>query len=173
MEYFELKSFQTLSLKVLQLDGVSERTMISCWPKWVQFSLGSRVSVEPWSGSSEWWPIELCSSPWISTCCINHKSRGSEVEGLYGFWLISTIPSSSIVLWFPLWIEMSLIILASVVGLPERECFCRKWDTGLPEAEKVSPPNLSQVASGETAVRVTPSFMPAPLRKTQNTTESK
>ena len=69
----ELHWSQTSSFNVLHLDGVSERTMTSCWPKCVQFSRGSKVSIEPCSGSSEWWPIEVC-----STCCKNDISQDFE-----------------------------------------------------------------------------------------------
>ena len=58
----QLQTGHTSRLKVLRLDGVIERTLTSCWPNQVQFSRGSKHSIDEWSGCREWCPIDVCSS---------------------------------------------------------------------------------------------------------------
>ena len=94
----ELQTGHTSRLKVLRLDGVIERTLTSCWPNQVQFSRGSKHSIDEWSGCREWCPIDV----WSSTLKTNFLSVCLSVQYiplLHHYPLVFYCPSLSICHW--------------------------------------------------------------------------
>ena len=111
----ELQTGHTSRLKVLRLDGVIERTLTSCWPNQVQFSRGSKHSIDEWSGCREWCPRDV----WSSTLKTNFRSVCLST--------IHTAPASlSIGFLLSVSSDMSLSFLAPVAGLPTKRGWCEK-----------------------------------------------